>query len=133
MNGDGLLDIYICYAGNGGPSSAPTSSGSIRGLNADSIPTFKEMAAEYGIADGGYSTQAVFFDYDRDGELDLFVLNNSPRPVSSFSLRNMRNVPDPNGGARLYRNDGGHFTDVTAAAGIHSPRSRSDSASWPAT
>jgi enediyne biosynthesis protein E4 len=118
VNGDGRLDIYICHAGLGARANQLWIN---QGLNADGIPTFKEMAKEYGIADGGYSTQAVFFDYDRDGDLDLFLIRNSPRPVSSFGLRNMRNVPDANGGARLYRNDGGHFTDVTAAAGIHSP------------
>src|SRR6266566_2479209 len=65
------------------------------------------------------STQAVFFDYDRDGDLDLFVINNSPRPVVSFELKNTRTVRDPLGGAKLYRNDGGHFVDVSAAAGIY--------------
>ena len=121
VNGDGRLDIYICHAGIGGREQRANELWINQGLNADGIPTFKEMAKEYGIADGGYSTQAVFFDYDHDGDLDLFLIRNSPRPVSSFGLRNMRNVPDSNGGARLYRNDGGHFTDVTAAAGIHSP------------
>jgi enediyne biosynthesis protein E4 len=121
VNGDGLLDIYICHAGPGDPASRANELWINQGLNADGIPTFKEMAADYGIADGGYSTQAVFFDYDGDGDLDLFVLHNSPRPANSFGLRNTRNVRDQYGGARLYRNDGGHFTDVSAAAGIYSP------------
>ncbi|MEO8336696.1 MAG: VCBS repeat-containing protein [bacterium] len=121
VNGDGRLDIYICHAGPGTPAQRANELWINQGLNADSIPTFKEMAAEYGVLDGGYSTQAVFVDYDHDGDLDLFLIRNSPRPVSSFGLRNMRSVPDANGGARLYRNDGGHFTDVSAAAGIHSP------------
>ena len=76
------------------------------------------MAEQYGVADEGYSTQAVFFDYDRDGKLDLFVLNNSPRPVISFSSNNTRDVRDEFGGDRLYRNVGGHFVDVSAKAGI---------------
>lgn len=121
VNGDGRLDIYICHAGPGTPAQRANELWINQGLNADSIPTFKEMAAEYGITDGGYSTQAVFVDYDRDGDLDLFLIRNSPRDVSSFGLRNLRNVADANGGARLYRNDGGHFTDVSVAAGIHSP------------
>ena len=121
VNGDGRLDIYICHAGPGDPKQRANELWINQGVNSDGIPTFKEMAAEYGITDGGYSTQAVFFDYDRDGDLDLFLIRNSPRPVSSFGLRNMRNVRDANGGARLYRNDGGHFTEVSAAAGIHSP------------
>src|SRR6266571_6685791 len=81
-------------------------------------PTFIEQAAAYGIADTGYSTQAAFLDYDRDGDLDLFLMRNAPKPVASFGLRNQRNVRDPLGGAELYRNDGGHFVDVSAQAGI---------------
>ena len=76
------------------------------------------MAREYGVADDGYSTQAAFFDYDHDGDLDLFIINNSPRPVSSFDNRNLRNVRHPYGGHKLYRNDNGKFTDVSAQAGI---------------
>jgi hypothetical protein len=121
VNGDGLLDIYICRAGIGGPERRVNALWINQGLDSDSVPTFKDMAKEYGVTDGGYSTQAVFLDYDRDGDLDLFLIRNSPRPVNSFGLRNMRNVRDANGGARLYRNDGGHFTEVSAAAGIHSP------------
>src|SRR5437667_662436 len=121
VNGDGRLDIYVCHAG-----SVPKANGKLRanelyinqGLNADGVPTFVEQAAAYGVADTGYSTQAVFFDYDRDGDLDLFVINNSPRPVLTFDLKNTRDVRDPLGGAKLYRNDGGHFVDVSAAAGI---------------
>src|SRR2546426_8165631 len=59
------------------------------------------------------------FDFDRDGDLDLLVINNSPRPVSSMPLENTRGLRDPLGGDRLYRNDGGHFVDVSAAAGIY--------------
>ncbi len=121
VNGDGLLDIYICHAGPGTAEQRANELWINQGIGADSVPTFKEMAKELGVADGGYSTQAAFVDYDRDGDLDLILIRNSPRPVSSFGLRNTRNIRDPNGGARLYRNDGGHFTDVSAAAGIHSP------------
>jgi hypothetical protein len=118
VNGDGLLDIYICYAGNGTPEQRANELYINQGVGADSVPHFREMAAQYGIADQGYSTQAVFFDYDRDGLLDLFVLNNSPRPVVSFSATNTRDVRNPFGGHRLYHNVGGHFEDVTTKAGI---------------
>jgi hypothetical protein len=121
VNGDGRLDIYICHAGIGEPKRRANELWINQGLDAHGVPTFREMAKDYGIADEGYSTQAVFFDYDRDGDLDLFVINNSPKPAASFGLRNTRNVRDTYGGAKLYRNDGGHFTDVSAAAGIHSP------------
>src|SRR6266513_2839666 len=119
VNGDGRLDIYVCHAGNGDARSRANELYINQGLNANGVPTFVEQAAAYGVADTGYSTQAVFFDYDRDGDLDLFVINNSPRPVVSFEPKNTRTVRDPLGGAKLYRNDGGHFVDVSAAAGIY--------------
>jgi hypothetical protein len=118
VNGDGLLDIYLCYAGNGTPEQRRNELYINQGVGSDTIPRFHEMASQYGVADEGYSTQAVFFDYDRDGLLDLFVLNNSPRPVISFSSNNTRNVRDQFGGHRLYHNVGGHFVDVSAKAGI---------------
>jgi len=119
VNGDGRLDIYVCHAGNGDARSRANELYINQGLNANGVPTFVEQAAAYGVADTGYSTQAVFFDYDRDGDLDLFVINNSPRPVVSFEPKNTRTVRDPLGGAKLYRNDGGHFVDVSAAAGVY--------------
>jgi hypothetical protein len=119
VNGDGRLDIYLCRAGWGDPKSRANQLWINQGNASDGTPRFKEMAREYGVADEGYSTQAAFFDYDRDGDLDLFIINNSPRPVSSFfDNRNLRNVRHPYGGAKLYRNDNGKFTDVTARAGI---------------
>ncbi|HEY6207875.1 MAG TPA: VCBS repeat-containing protein, partial [Gemmatimonadales bacterium] len=120
VNGDGRLDIYVCHAGLGDGKARANELYINQGLKADGIPTFVEQAAAYGVADSGYSVQAVFFDYDRDGDLDLLVINNSPRPVVSFELRNTRNIRDPLGGAKLYRNDGeGHFTDVSEQAGIY--------------
>jgi hypothetical protein len=119
VNGDGRLDIYVCHAGLGDSRLRANELYINQGLNADGVPTFVEQAAALGVADSGYSTQAAFVDYDRDGDLDLFVINNSPRPVASFPLKNTRTERDPLGGAKLYRNDGGHFVDVSAAAGIY--------------
>ncbi|HEU5184287.1 MAG TPA: VCBS repeat-containing protein [Gemmatimonadaceae bacterium] len=121
VNGDGRLDIYLCRAGPAEPPRRANALWINQGVNDDGVPTFREMAADYGVADQGYSTHAAFLDYDRDGDLDLFVLNNAPTPASSFGTRNLRHVRDPHGGARLYRNDGRRFTDVSVAAGIHSP------------
>ena len=118
VNGDGLLDVYFCYAGNGSPEQRANELWINQGVGPDGVPHFREMAEQYGIADKGYSTQAVFFDYDRDGLLDLFVLNNSPKPVVSFSDKNTRNVRSEFGGDRLYHNVGGHFEDVSNRAGI---------------
>src|SRR5207247_7612598 len=102
VNGDGRLDMYVSHAGLGDGKLRANELYINQGLNADGVPTFVEQAAAYGVADTGYSTQALFFDYDRDGDLDLFVINNSPRPVSSMALEHTRTVPDPLGGDRLY-------------------------------
>ena len=115
INGDGWLDIYVCHSGN-----IIDRKGNELFINQHD-GTFKEEAAKYGLVDNGLSTQAIFFDYDNDGDLDCFILNNSFRPIGSFDFsKNLRAVVDPLGGARLYRNDGGHFTNVTAQAGIFS-------------
>lgn len=116
VNGDGLLDIYVCNSGNveGGLNKKNELF-----INQGDL-TFLEEAEVYGIADEGYTTHAVFFDYDRDGDLDLYILNNSYQAIGSFNLRkNERNKRDVLGGDKLMRNDGGHFTDVSAGAGIH--------------
>src|SRR5688572_5412468 len=118
VNGDGRLDIYVCYAGDVAGARRANELYINDGVNADGVPTFTEMAARYGVADQGYTTHAAFFDYDRDGLLDLYIVNNSFRPVNSFGLRNIRHVRDRNGGDRLYRNAGGKFVDVSEQAGI---------------
>jgi enediyne biosynthesis protein E4 len=120
VNGDGLLDIYVCYAGNIAGERRANELYINQGLDKNGVPTFKEMAKEYGIADEGYSTQAAFLDYDHDGYLDMYLVNNSFGPVGSFGLRNIRNVRNKLGGHKLYHNDGnGHFTDVSEKAGIY--------------
>ena len=81
--------------------------------------TFKEMAAQYGIDDKGNSTQAIFFDYDNDGDLDLFILNHSTKRLKNFDVAYMKTAYDSLAGDKLYRNDGNnHFTDVTKQTGI---------------
>jgi hypothetical protein len=120
VNGDGRLDIYVCRAGPLEPERRGNELWMNQGVDANGVPTFREMAPQYGVADRGYSTHAAFLDYDRDGDLDLFVVNNSPRPASSFGVRNARHVRDPYG-TKLYRNDGARFVDASVAAGIHSP------------
>ena len=118
VNGDGLLDIYVCNAGPGDGRDRANHLYIHQGIGEDGVPVFAEAAEDHGIADRAYSTHAAFFDYDRDGDLDLYLVNNSPRPVSSFGLRNIRAVRDSLGGDRLYRNDGEHFVDVSERAAI---------------
>jgi hypothetical protein len=115
INGDGWLDIYVCNSGD-----VPGDDRANELYINQKDGTFKEMAHAYGLDDRGFSTQAVFFDYDHDGDLDCFILNNSYRPIESFGYNpNMRNIRNFNGGQRLYRNDNGHFTDVSEQAHIY--------------
>jgi hypothetical protein len=77
VNGDGWLDIYLTRAGPGGPVSRRNQLWIHQGLSDDRVPRFREMAAAYGVNDAGYGIHAAFLDYDRDGDLDLFVINNT--------------------------------------------------------
>ena len=116
VNGDGLLDIYVCSSGKVEGDSSKRNELFIN--NGDL--TFRESAEEYGVADKGYTTHAAFFDYDKDGDLDLYILNNSYQAIGSFNLRkNERTKRDALGGDKLMRNDGDHFTDVSEEAGIY--------------
>lgn len=115
INADGWLDIYVC---NAGLTAGETRANELF-INQHN-GTFTEEAKAYGLDDKGASTQAVFFDYDHDGDLDCFVLNNSPRSIDNFGYKSdARYVRDTVNGDRLYRNDNGKFTDVSAAAGIY--------------
>ncbi len=115
VNGDGLLDIYVC------------NSGDVEGANKENELfmnngnlTFSEKAKEYNLNNEGYTTHAAFFDYDLDGDLDCYILNNSFRDPGKIELyKKVREVPSP-GGDKLMRNDGGVFHDVTLDAGIFS-------------
>ena len=124
INADGWLDIYVCNAGNMFDSSLRKNQLFINNHNL----TFTDKAKEYGLDNDGYSTQASFFDYDLDGDLDCFIVNNSPIPVNTLNHTNMRDLPAKDwqvasflkgGGDHLYRNDNNHFTEVTKEAGIH--------------
>jgi hypothetical protein len=118
VNGDGLMDIYVCNAGNVKGDSRGNDLFINQGNDANGIPSFKESAAQYGLVDGGFSTHAAFFDYDRDGDLDMYLLNNSFTPVDKLAYQNFRDLRDPLGGDKLFRNDGSRFTDVSEEAGI---------------
>src|SRR5580704_9061085 len=123
INHDGWLDIYVC---NSGHMTTGHRKNQLYINNHDM--TFTESAAKYGLDISAYTTQVSFFDYDNDGDLDCFMINNSPIPVNTLNNSNRRDLPDAKwpvaeflkgGGDHLYRNDNGHFTEVTRQAGIH--------------
>ncbi len=115
INGNGLLDIYVT---NSGLFDEDERRNELFINNGDL--TFTESAAEYGLDDPGFAIHAIFFDYDGDGDLDMYLLNNSNRAISSFDIsENLRDVRDEHGGDKLFRNDNGTFVDVSEEAGIY--------------
>ncbi len=114
VDGDGLLDIYVCYSGK---VSDDTRRNQLF-INKGNLK-FEEQARQFGLDDKSYSTQAAFFDFDNDGDLDMFLLNHSVKKISNLELAKFRAEIDSLAGDKLYRNDGGHFTDVSAKAGLH--------------
>lgn len=118
VNADGWLDIYVCYSGNFPPEKRKNQLFINNGAKSGKQVGFTEQAEAYGIADTGYSTQGLFFDYDTDGDLDLFVLNHNLRGYQRKEAAYLKKEFDPDAGDRLYRNDRGLFTDVTREAGI---------------
>jgi hypothetical protein len=125
INGDGLSDIYVCHSGKFNDPQKLCNELFINQGIKNGIPVFKEMAKEYGLdAPGTQSTQAAFFDYDNDGDLDMFLLNHSNNSYDPFvNTSKQRATPNFNYGNRLFRNEKDaagniHFTDVTLQAGI---------------
>ena len=115
INADGWLDIYVC---NSGDVAGDNKQNELFINNQDG--TFTEKASAYGLDDEGFSTHAVFFDYDKDGDLDVYLLNNSYQAIGSFDLRrNERPKRDRLGGDKLMRNQDGKFIDVSEQAGIY--------------
>lgn len=124
INADGWLDIYVCNAGN---MMQPELRKNQLYINNKNL-TFTEQAAAYGLDNDGYTTHASFFDYDLDGDLDCFMVNNSPMPVNTFNYANMRDLPAKDwnvkdflkgGGDHFYKNENGKFVEVTKQVGLH--------------
>ncbi len=121
VNGDGWLDIYVCKSGSPEGENRNNELFINNGADKNGNVTFTEKAKEYRINDLGLSSHAAFFDYDKDGDLDCYLLNNSLRSVGNYDLVDgLRERPDSLGGNKLYRNENGkYFTDVSAEAGIY--------------
>ena len=117
VNGDGLLDIYVCKSGlpegNNRHNELFINNGDL---------TFTEKSKEFGLDINGLSVHAAFFDYDKDGDLDCYVLNNSIRSIGAFDLiKDQRNINDVNGN-KFFINDNGKFIDISEEAGIYSSK-----------
>jgi len=115
VNNDGYLDIYVCcISGKLG----------FKGHNMLYINnhdgTFTEESAKYGLDFSGFSTQAAFFDYNHDGKLDCYLLNQSNHSVDTYGDTTLRKKINNQAGSKLFMNDNGHFVDVTQKAGIYS-------------
>jgi enediyne biosynthesis protein E4 len=117
VNNDGKLDIYICRSADINPDRRKN----LLFINNGNL-TFTEKADAYGLADNGYSTQASFFDYDKDGDLDCFIINHSIQKYTAGVQDNpeLRKERNPDYASKLYRNDNGHYTNVSDQAGITS-------------
>lgn len=120
VNADGFLDIFVCGVGKykhfNGKNQLFINNGDL---------TFADRTEEYGLQFEGFSTQSVFFDYDNDGDLDMFLANHAVHTIRSYGHSSLRYQSDPLSGDKLYRNEfietgQHHFREVTSAAGIYS-------------
>ncbi|WP_349522850.1 VCBS repeat-containing protein [Muricauda sp. NFXS6] len=118
VNNDGLLDIYVCKVGDHETIRGQNLLYINQGNNSKGIPIFKEQAANYGLDFIGYSTQAAFFDYDLDGDLDMYLMNHSVNPNRSYGKGSKRKIVDSMSGDILFKNENGKYINVSKEAGI---------------
>ncbi|HEY8783413.1 MAG TPA: VCBS repeat-containing protein [Mucilaginibacter sp.] len=121
VNGDGKLDVYICYSGKLGPAKRVNQLFINQGNDENNVPVFKDMTEEYGLDFPSYSTQGYFFDYDGDGDLDLLLINHSPERLNNVDITQLPSLlkkEDPERGVRLFENKNGHFVDRTKESHI---------------
>lgn len=123
VNGDGRLDLYVCHSGSVRPENRVPELFINDGPDANGIPHFTDRTTEYGLDTPAQTTQVVFFDYDRDGDLDMFQLNHNPRllPILDVTATTaLMKQSSAEIGVRLYRNTRNHFEDVTDGSGLSS-------------
>lgn len=128
INNDGLLDIYVCKVGKYEVLNSKNQFLICKGVDKNGVPVYEDKASQYGLDFSGFSTQALFFDYDMDGDNDMYLLNHAVHQNGSFAPRtNFIGTSSPLSGDRLFRNDSSSsgngktlFTDVTKQAGINS-------------
>jgi len=122
INGDSMLDIYLCHSGALMPEKRKNELFVNLGNNAEGIPQFKEMAEEYGIASEATSTSAAFLDFDLDGDLDLFLLNHNIKSIENHDVTRTQSLlkEKHEAGSQLFENKDGKFVEITEKAGISS-------------
>ena len=118
INNDGFLDIYICKVGKHNSITGKNLLYLNQGLDKNGIPVFKESASLFGLDIVSLATQATFFDYDKDGDLDLFLMNHSLYPNSNYGKGVIRRQVDKMSGDKLYENKQGTYVDVSSQSGI---------------
>ncbi len=122
INGDGLLDIYLCYSGALPAQKRKNQLFVNTGNDENGIPVFKEEAEKFGLASDAFSNQAYFFDYDLDGDLDMLLLNHNPKSLpilNEVKTKVLLAEDDQQKGLRLFNQSDGFFSDVTQDAGIN--------------
>ncbi|MEP6751056.1 MAG: VCBS repeat-containing protein, partial [Bacteroidota bacterium] len=127
INNDGLLDMYVCATIKKNPAERTNLLYVNEGIDKNGIPIFKEVAKEYGLADTGYSVQAAFFDYDNDGDLDMYLLNTKLAKRDGVRFNNNNIDKEHTDYDKLFRNDWNDklhhavYTEVSEKAGISLP------------
>lgn len=120
INNDGLLDIYVCRVGQYEVLKGKNQLLICKEIR-NGIPVYEDQASAYGLDFSGFSTQAAFFDYDLDGDLDVYLMNHSVHHNGTFAARaNFLNTYHPLSGDRFYRNDNGKYIDATKETSINS-------------
>lgn len=119
INNDGLMDIYYCKSGKlKDPNKRKNELLVNLGIDSEGKPKFENQAEQYGLDIPDFTTQATFFDYDKDGDLDMFLLNHGIDTYDENDLKNLINQKSEYRGNRLYKNNNGKFVDVTDSTGI---------------
>ncbi len=119
INADGLLDIYVCASGRiRDPEKRRNELFINLGVDDQGVPRFEERAQDYGLDLEEFSTQAAFFDYDRDGDMDMFLINHDVEIYGDHQLEEFLHTKGKLSGERLYKNDSGIFRDVTDRSGV---------------
>jgi len=119
INSDGKMDIYICKSGKySDPNLRRNELYLNLGNDKKGRPVFKETAKKFGLDLPHYSTQAAFLDYDKDGDLDMFLINHGTKTYADNLMAQLMSTPAPLQSSRLFQNDNGFFIDVSEKSGI---------------